>query len=40
MVKLPKKSRMKFDWEICQFKLLKFDWDGNKLFPSIKMTKM
>ena len=22
------------------FKLLKFDWDGNKLFPSIKMTKM
>ena len=43
MVKLPKKSRMKFDWKFdwnCQLKLLlKMVRKLLKLIPSIKMTK-
>ena len=36
----PKNHAWNFTGKFVNFKLLKFDWDGNKLFPSIKMTKM
>ena len=35
----PKNHAWNFTGKFVNFKLLKFDWDGNKLFPSIKMIK-